>query len=132
MGDEDHRLAVFRPQRQQLVLHELAGLHIERREGLVHQHDFGIEREQACQADALLHAAAQLRRIKIGEAGEMHEVEIFGGLRKPLALAELLHLQRPGDVLDRGEPGKQRKLLEHNPAIGAGRSDRPAVETHGT
>ena len=89
----------------------------------------GIEREQPRQRDALLHAAAQLARIEIGETGEMNEIEIFRGLGHALALGQSLHLERPRDVLDGGEPGKQRELLEHHAAIGPRRPDRTAVET---
>src|SRR5438128_2160305 len=41
--DEKHRLAVHRPQLEELVLHQLSGLDVQCRERLVHQHDFWIE-----------------------------------------------------------------------------------------
>ena len=44
-------------QREQLVLQALADQGIEGREGLVHQQDFGIGRERAREAHALLHSA---------------------------------------------------------------------------
>jgi len=78
--------------------------------------------------DALLHAAAELAGIEIGEARKMHEIEIVGGPGEALGLRQPFHLERPRDVLDGGEPGKQRELLEHHAAIGAGRPDRGAVE----
>src|SRR5262249_58340694 len=74
--------------------------------------------------------ADQLRGIKIGEAREVYEIEIIGGLGEALLFRDALHLQRPGDVLDRGEPGKQGELLEHHAAVGAGRTDRSPVEMH--
>jgi hypothetical protein len=58
----------------------------------------------------------------------VNEIEIFRGLGQALALGQSLHLERPCDVLDGGEPGKQRELLEHHAAIGARRPDRTAVE----
>jgi len=33
------------PQLQQPVFHQLAGLHVQRREGLVHEDDVGVERQ---------------------------------------------------------------------------------------
>src|SRR4029077_15826693 len=45
-----------------------------------------------------------------------------------LALGQSLHLERPCDVLDGGEPGKQREFLKHHAAIGARRPDGTAVE----
>src|SRR2546422_9748987 len=37
VGDEEHRVARVRPEVEQLVLHEVARLHVERAERLVHQ-----------------------------------------------------------------------------------------------
>ena len=128
MGDEQRGLARLPPDRLQLLLQQFPGLGVERAERLVHQHDVGIEREQPRQRDALLHAAAELAGIEIGEARKMHEIEIVGGLGDALGPRQSLHLERPSDVLDGGEPGKQRELLEHHAAIGAGWPDRGAVE----
>ena len=41
------------PQRQQLVLHQLARLDVERRERLVHQEDVGVEHQRLRQARRL-------------------------------------------------------------------------------
>ena len=60
---------------QQLGLHELARLRIERGERLVHQQDLGIGGERAREVDALLHAARQLGRIPPLEALEPDELE---------------------------------------------------------
>src|SRR6267143_3051080 len=43
VGDEHHRLAIGGPQLEELVLHELPGLDVERGEGLVHQDDLWVE-----------------------------------------------------------------------------------------
>src|SRR5204862_3479693 len=39
-----------------------------------------------------------------------------------------LHLQGPGNVLDGGQPGKQRELLKHHAPVRAGCPDRPSVQ----
>src|SRR6185312_11967060 len=63
MRNEQHRLALALPDGQQLVLQEIARLHVERPEGLVHQQHLGLDRQRAGDAHALLHAAGQLVRI---------------------------------------------------------------------
>ena len=65
MGDEQDGLAGAGMDLQQLLLHGLAGLGVERPERLVHQQDLGIDGERAGDADALLHAAGQLMRAAI-------------------------------------------------------------------
>src|ERR1700730_15672648 len=57
VGNEEHRLAGLVPDLEQLLLHELARLGIERGERLVHEQDLGVGGERAGQVTALLHAA---------------------------------------------------------------------------
>ena len=54
-----------RVQVQQLGLHGLARLRVERAERLVHQQHLGIDGERAGDADALLHAAGKLMRAAV-------------------------------------------------------------------
>src|SRR5262249_18539828 len=61
-------LVAARPQVEHLVLHELARLDVERREGLVHEDDVRVERKRLREAGALAHAAGQLMRIASAEA----------------------------------------------------------------
>src|SRR6478672_3837843 len=70
VGDEEHRLLLLGPEREQLVFHQLARLDVERRERLVHQQDVGIEDERLRQADALSHAARELVRVAVAERAE--------------------------------------------------------------
>src|SRR5688572_31049603 len=72
MRDEDHRLAVGRPQLEQLVLHEMARLDVERGERLVHQNDLGVEDQRLRQRHALAHAAGQLVRITGAEPAQAY------------------------------------------------------------
>src|SRR5580765_4785294 len=46
VGDEEHRLLLLRPEGEDLVLHQLAGLDVERGEGLVHEDDVGVEHQR--------------------------------------------------------------------------------------
>ena len=80
------------PEAHQLDLHELARLGVEAGEGLVHQQDVGIGGERPRQRHALLHAARQLVRIGVGEAGEPDQREVAVH-----ALASLL----PGHAVER-------------------------------
>ena len=87
-----------RLQFHQLVLHLAADQRIEGRKRLVHQQDFGIGAERPRQADALLHAAGELRRILVLVAGKADGRDPLGGRR--LAL-------RP--AARRGPPGRRRR-----------------------
>ena len=68
MKSTDLRLA--RPQLEQLVLHQLARLDVERRERLVHQQDLRVEDQHLRERDALPHSARQLVRVAVLEARE--------------------------------------------------------------
>src|ERR1044072_8384392 len=68
--DEHHRLPVRRPDLEQLVLHQMARLDVERRERLVHEDDLGIENQRLPEGGALSHAAGKLVRIASAEAAE--------------------------------------------------------------
>ena len=57
-------------QPQQVLLELAAGLLVDGRERLVHQQHVGIDGERAGEADALAHAAGELVRIALLEAGE--------------------------------------------------------------
>ena len=61
--DEQDGGAGFAPKAQQLIAHEQPGLLVERAEGLVEQEQARARHERARDADALAHAAGELRRI---------------------------------------------------------------------
>src|SRR6476659_271235 len=75
VGDEEHRLLLLGPDREHFVFHQLARLHVERRERLVHEDDVGIEDERLRQADALPHPARELMRITVAECAEADALE---------------------------------------------------------
>ena len=56
------------PDAEQQLLHQLAGLVVERAERLVHQQHARVVGQRARQRDALLHAARQLLRVVVLEA----------------------------------------------------------------
>ena len=111
VGDEEHRLLLLGPEREHLVFHQLARLHVERREGLVHEDDVGIEDERLREADALSHAARELVRIAVAEAAEADAPEPL--LRLLLGPGAAAELEPGGDVLQRRAPRHQAVGLEH-------------------
>ena len=80
VGDEHDGGAGARPQLQQLVLHQRPGLHVERRERLVHQQDLGVVDEGRGERDALAHAAGELVRVAVLEGGEADPGQPVAGL----------------------------------------------------
>src|SRR6266702_1868124 len=62
MGDEQHSLLRLTPDAQELGLHDLACLGIERSKRLIHQEYVGADREGTGEINALSHAARKLVR----------------------------------------------------------------------
>ena len=69
VGDEEDGLADLRLEAQELVLEALAVDRVDRPEGLVHQHHQRVGGERPGDADALLLAAGELRRVAVAELG---------------------------------------------------------------
>jgi hypothetical protein len=106
---------------------------VERAEGLVEEQHLGLHRQGAGDADALLHAARDLRGQPVERVRHVHELEVaqhpLAPLRRRLAVAEHL-VDRQRDVLPHREPRQQRMVLEHDGAVGTGRVDLATVEDH--
>ncbi|EAY71525.1 hypothetical protein BDAG_04363 [Burkholderia dolosa AU0158] len=108
--DDDHR-APFFGERLHHLQHFADEFRIERRRRLVEQHHLRLHRERACDRDALLLTARQMRRIHALDA-----------LRQP-DLAQILACARNGFVLADAQNGDRRldHVVEH-------RHVRPKVE----
>ena len=65
VGDDHHRDVLLVCQLYHDIQHFLNGLRVEGRSRLVEQDDLGLCAEGACNGDALLLAAGQLRRVDI-------------------------------------------------------------------
>jgi hypothetical protein len=87
---------------------------IERRERLVHQEDRRIGGEGAREADALLHAAGQLRDALFGPVAEVDDAEDLARAAEALGAGLAGEFEAEGDVLDHAAPGQERELLEHH------------------
>ena len=115
---------------RQLRLQHVARLRVERAERLVHEQDVGLERERARQRHALPHAAGQLVHPGAREAPTSRRARDILDARLALAArhAQLLHAE--GDVVGDAQPGEERRVLEHDAAIGAGPAHALAADTH--
>ena len=99
VGDEDDGLAAEVPEPQQVLLQLHAGLRVERAERLVHQDDRRIVDQRADQRGALAHAAGQLMRIVVLEAGEADGADQHLGARARLVVEPALDVEREQHVL---------------------------------
>ena len=104
VGDEDDGRAGARPQVEQLVLHELAGLHVERAERLVHQQDRRLVDQRLGQRDALAHAAGELVGVVVLEAGQADPLDPVAG---PVVA--------PRPWRHRGSGGRRRRCRARSP-----------------
>ena len=116
-----------RSEARELLLHGLASLGVEGAEGLVHQQNLGIEREDAREGDALLHAAGELGRVVVAEFGEADHFQVGPNGFFDLVPGKALGFQTPGHISSYGFPREEREFLEHDPAVGAGAVDVPAM-----
>ena len=87
----------FRPQ-------AFGGERVDVAERLVHEEDFGIDRQRAGHADALLHAAGELARIGIFEAGEADHADHALGPLVDFGRRDARGLEDDADVLGDGQP----------------------------
>src|SRR5207249_4860166 len=74
----DDRRAQAVPQLEDEIVQPSRADRIEPRRGLVEEQHLGVERDRARQAGALLHAAADLRRVVILESAQADERELEG------------------------------------------------------
>src|SRR5947207_8165183 len=129
MGDEQHRAGTKARKSDQLLLHHSARLRIERAERFVHQQHIGIEHITPRDGDPLLHSAGKLVRECRLVSLKAHQLDMTANAGAPLLRLDTGRAQSKIDVLDDGLPRKQRKLLEHDRAIGARSGNR--LSSHG-
>ena len=112
VGHEHHRAPQLGPDLEQVVLHEIARLHVERAERLVHQDDLGVVDHRHGQRHPLAHAARQLMRMIALEAGEADPRDPLGHPRARRVGVDPTKQERQTDVLGHGLPGKDGVALE--------------------
>src|SRR5438270_4864876 len=112
VGDEDDRGGARGPEAQELVLHQGAGLHVERAEGLIHEQDPRLVDQALGEGHPLAHAPGKLVRVAVLEA---RQADAGDPVASPLArlLARSPQVARAGgDVLQHRLPGKDGVGLE--------------------
>ena len=115
------------PQIEKIVAQGLGRQHVELRERFVEQQDVGVDDERARKADALLHAARQLFRIGALKPVETDDVDRLDGAAAAFGRRDALRLEAQFDIAEHGQPGKQRKALEHHRDAAHRPSDRLAA-----
>ncbi|MGY4280939.1 hypothetical protein ACVWXO_000159 [Bradyrhizobium sp. LM2.7] len=127
MGDDDHGHAII----GELAHHaeDVADeLGIERRGRLVEQDRLGLHRQRACDRDALLLAARELRRMRVGLLGKPHLRKQRPATLERNAARLLLDIKRTlDDVFEDSAMREQVEALEHHRDLGADRHDRRRI-----
>ena len=114
---EDDRRARLLPDAQELHVDPLAGHLVEGAERLVHEQQRRVERECACDRDALLHAARELPRAARLEAGQLDELEHLPDALLPLRPVPAEQLEGERDVPLHGAPVVEHGVLEDDPVV---------------
>jgi hypothetical protein len=123
--DGQAQLAVdLRQQRQ----HRGGGLRVQRAGGLVAQQDLRAGRQRAGDADALLLAAGQLRRILLRMRFQAHGLQQLGHARVDLRLRRAGQFQREGDIAGHRARGQQVEVLEDHADAPAQRAQAVRVQ----
>src|SRR5438270_9782677 len=112
VGHEDDRRRARRPQREQFVLHECPRLHIERGKGLVHQEDPRVVDQALRQADPFAHAARELVRVAIFEAGQADARDPLLCLLAGVPIGDAVIARAGGDVPQHRLPGENGVALD--------------------
>jgi len=81
---------------------------------LVGQQQAGAVDDRTGDGDALLLAARQFRRTRIGPAREAHPAQHFGDIGPHLALGASGEPQRQGDIVEGRQMRQQPEILEHH------------------
>ncbi len=127
--DHENRLMRLAHDGHQLVLNGAARERVQRAEGLVEQQHLRLDGKCPRDADALLHAAGELRGLLVDGGAQAHHRDELLHMpvdlgRRPLGPARL---DGKRDVSAHRQPGHQRMTLEHHAALQAGAGNFTAV-----
>src|SRR2546428_1519253 len=111
--DEYHRLAVGGPQLEQLVLHQLPRLNVERRKRLVHEQNLRIQDEHLRERDALAHSTGELVGVALVEPAEANARQPGVTPFKSLFPRHTAKFQAGNDIFYGVAPRHERLGLEH-------------------
>ena len=105
VGDQKTGVAPLLPQIDQLALHGQTGEGVELAQGLVQDQQAGIIDKGSGLRHPLRHAARQLMRIEVGEAGQSHQFQSLLDA-VPAVLQQALRLGSQGDIVPDFAPWK--------------------------
>ncbi len=120
-------LILLRPDVEHLGAQALGGEGVDLAERLVHEEHLGLDGEGARHADALLHAAGELARVGLLEAGEADHGEDLADALGALGRVDAAGLEDDVDVLGDGHPRVEREALEDDGDAGVQARERLAV-----
>jgi len=116
------------PHLGQQLLHQRAGLGVQRTERLVEEEDIGVVGQGSRDGDALLHAPRERLGIRALEAPQADFIDEFPRGVLSLDLGRAGQLQAELDVLRDREPWEERVALKHHASVRSGTGDCPAVQ----
>ena len=122
MRDEEHRLAAARADALDVERHLVAGERVQGPEGLIHEQERRVVDERPADGHTLAHAARELVGEPALEPLQSHAAQ---ELQRPIPVApgiEPAHLELEEDIVQRGAPGQQHRVLEHDAEVGLGPS----------
>src|SRR5690606_9215124 len=129
VGDQHHGQAQLTVDARQQVEDLAGGLRVESTGRLVAEQDLRLGGQRPGDADALLLAAGQLRRVALRLIAEADPVEQFGDPCLDLRAAQLAgQLQRHGDVAGHGARAEQVEVLEDHPDLTADAAKAAVVQ----
>ena len=117
MGDDENsagRHFLADPELEQFVSQVFRREHVERGKRLIHEQDFGFHHQGARKADALLHAAGKLFRVRALKTIKADGVENSQGAFVALERAHPASFERSFHVVEDRQPRKQCEALKHD------------------
>ena len=113
MGDKQNGHSRVAPDPEQFIIQPVARNLVQCTERLIHQQDFRLRNQGACNGYALLLAARELSRISVLEIRKPQHIEESVGIPAASLGARLPDLQREQDIFKNGAPRQQRRVLEN-------------------
>src|SRR6476620_11200412 len=113
MRDEHDGFAVGRPQFEQYVFHQLPGLNVERRKGLIHQENLRLQNQHLGESDAFFHAAGKLMRVPMSMGSQSNAGKPGGYLHTYRTLVDTAVAQAKRDVVMGRQPWQKSIGLKH-------------------
>src|SRR5579884_3545443 len=113
MGNEDNGGRRGGPELEQFSTHQVARLHIERAEWLIHEQNLRLVDKGLCQSHALAHTAGELVRITVLESSEPYTSQPFARPSQNFSFGLVAKHRAGGDIAQHIFPGKDRVGLEN-------------------